>query len=232
MSSSPPIVYLSGSVYGPKDAEADRKVREFLRAATPTQLTPIVTSAYFNVGTFPRPQVEQLATRIQSEPRYELVLDAASLLGGTLEGLVPPEARNTRRCLFSEDGRLMVTVDAVGTPHGYIALTSAEMLDAVGVLAFEQAGGEPCFTLSRVEEELRRVIPKYTERGAMARATITLRGLRGRYGRRREGSALDAVGPITSDEVALADVDVTNATESTARMVDALWEKLKSPGAP
>jgi hypothetical protein len=43
---------------------------------------------------------------------------------------------------------------------------------------------------------------------------------------------LDAVGPITSDEVALADVDVTNATESTARMVDALWEKLKSPGAP
>lgn len=229
MSNSPPAGYLSGSAYGPKDAEADRKVREFLRNATPTQLTPIFTSAYFNVGTLPRPQVEQLATRIKSEPRYELVLDAASLPGDTLDGLVPPEARNTRRCFLSEDGLLMVAVDSGGIPRGYIELKGERVLEAVGVLDFEESGGVPRFSLKRVEDELLRVIPRYTERGAAARAKITLRGVRGRYGKRQEQSEVDVIGPIAPDVVELVDVDVTNSTQSAAHMASDLWEKLKSP---
>ncbi len=223
MSHDSTATYFVGSAYGPEDAEADRQVKEFLRTATPAQRRAIFVKAYFNVGPLPRAEVDELVRQIERRPRYEVVLTLASPTAGGVGSLVPPEARNTRRCFVSDDERLRVAVTHDGNPCGYIEVPSdGRSIRTAGALeVIEGQHHAPRFNHSQIDEELRRVMPKYIERLGTANVTLSLRGVQG-----YSGWMGSATRPIEHDDVGPVEATVTDAARDVPPLVDALWRSV------
>jgi hypothetical protein len=215
MSFEPPPVYFVGSAFGPRDAEASRKVKEFMRTATAAQRQEIFVLAYFNVLTLPRTEVDARARVIEALPRYEVQFEPSTPITH-LRGLTPPEARNTRRCFSSDDALAMVTVTDDLELRGALEVRSDGGLVATGVLAIE---GQQ-FERSQIDDELRRVLPKYIEQATSARVSIALRGVKGL---RAKGDTQ----PIEMDVLGPVEAMVADAARDVPLLVERLWQTLR-----